>query len=935
MNETAIFTTPLPPTTNFNWLRKRSIELVQNMAEAAWTDFNDSDPGVTIIDQLCYALTELGYCIDFPIEDILTSEDGHIRYDDQFFSPQEILTCSPVSLMDYRKLVLDALPSLRNVYIDANPSDLGALGDYHVYLFPDASWTNDSANETVSESQRIQNRAAEVLNQHRNLAEWFRTVDTLKAKQIDLKTTIQLETGADADAVDREIRTALESFVSPQIQRKGYRALEREGASNDQIFNGPLMDRGWITDDQLEQPKVESFSVDDLSAIIVSTEGVRQIEELSFLNSAVDTITIKTDQIARIVLKDATYVSNGYRLSRKNIENTSIDERVDHRPMRKNGQPALFHEKELNDDLTRLRLRHRREDVTASVDTAPILPQGRYRDINDYYSIQNTFPPEFAVGEESVPTGATAFRHAQAKQLKGYLTLFDQILANQFSQLAHLGRLFSFAGDAPVADKKSGVVSGIPYQLFPPTYYCQPVYRIPDIQPLLLGNQMYRYGPNPIVSKAQEQEVWTKYKADPFNRYVYRMRKALESDAERDDRRNRMLNHLLARHGEQPEKIDAVISAARWCGSAVQTRIILKSILLQNYRLLSYNRTKAYSTLFAERLGTPGRYRLTRHGFDYLSDYGIEREWLEPFVDQGYRSKAALIQRIVNTEKVARKIPKDRLIEFERRCLIIEDGHKTGPSKNYQLYRDGRLDMDMLFRQEKLEPQDFHNFSTAELRINLLLGLQQHYQTVIDVMLKLVGDERFARWTEADGPGAPFLLRDAGLTITVVRHIEKDTVFLGGDALLRVDLGLRNGESILSLYSHYVDQLQWLGQRRKGVLLMEPISWVCGLKDKPYTLSLCNLITILAIPEYLFVFNDTQSSLLSHMRQVVGQIWPAHVENHMVRLNHDDMERTIAAYTEWHNLLRYNEKPQKIKHAKELATLLLPKVYPDETGHDI
>ena len=36
------------------------------------------------------------------------------------------------------------------------------------------------------------------------------------------------------------------------------------------------------------------------------------------------------------------------------------------------------------------------------------------------------------------------YQKANSRQLKGYLTLFDQVLANQFSQLSNVHNLFSF-----------------------------------------------------------------------------------------------------------------------------------------------------------------------------------------------------------------------------------------------------------------------------------------------------------------------------------------------------------------------------------------------------------------------------------------------------------------------------------------------------------
>jgi hypothetical protein len=45
--------------------------LVQALSGLTWTNYNYSDPGVTILEQLCYALTELSYRADFRVQDLL------------------------------------------------------------------------------------------------------------------------------------------------------------------------------------------------------------------------------------------------------------------------------------------------------------------------------------------------------------------------------------------------------------------------------------------------------------------------------------------------------------------------------------------------------------------------------------------------------------------------------------------------------------------------------------------------------------------------------------------------------------------------------------------------------------------------------------------------------------------------------------------------
>jgi hypothetical protein len=60
MNNYAIVDEPLPEALNFEALKRLGIDQLKVLAGKVWSNYNESDPGVTILEQLCYALTELG-----------------------------------------------------------------------------------------------------------------------------------------------------------------------------------------------------------------------------------------------------------------------------------------------------------------------------------------------------------------------------------------------------------------------------------------------------------------------------------------------------------------------------------------------------------------------------------------------------------------------------------------------------------------------------------------------------------------------------------------------------------------------------------------------------------------------------------------------------------------------------------------------------------
>ena len=101
---------------DYDTLRKEGIQQLQKLAGTLWTNHNPSDPGITILEQLCYAITDLGYRIEHPIEDLLATTDGTNPYKN-LLSPAENLTTHPVTLNDWRKLLID-IDGVKNAWVE-------------------------------------------------------------------------------------------------------------------------------------------------------------------------------------------------------------------------------------------------------------------------------------------------------------------------------------------------------------------------------------------------------------------------------------------------------------------------------------------------------------------------------------------------------------------------------------------------------------------------------------------------------------------------------------------------------------------------------------------------------------------------------------------------------------------------------------------------
>jgi hypothetical protein len=824
MNNYAIVDEPLPEALNFEALKRLGIDQLKVLAGKVWSNYNESDPGVTILEQLCYALTELGYCAQFSIEDVLTSRDGKIHYHDQFFEPQHILTCSPVTIDDYRRLVHDQFAEVRVIYIDAErvPDTGGAMcatGRYRSYISMKQS---DQLND-----EQVIDRVHVLLNRHRNLAELFLRPVMLNNRQISLAGRVCLTRLADAGIVHGQILQVIQNYSAPLAIQSGYGELKAEGFSTDQIFNGPELQHGWICGADALGCKCQRVSLFQLSSLILSVDGVSHVESLNFLGENGESeICIADTEIPDILLSDSFQF----------IRNNQIVAKAANQPMQQ-----YFSE---------LAAAHQSAGVEAKVDLYPELPQGKYRNIEQYVSVQNTFPDIYGVGYNSLQSDAESYRVASSRQLKGYLMVYDQLLANQFSQLAHIGDLYSFQQNHSGLRESGHAINHKPFET---TYYCQALYDVPDVKPLLRGNDAFRYQFDPdLPDKKIEREAWKKFREFPFNEYIYGLQHSMESDAEAFIRRDGMLTHLMARHGDEAGRYDDMIRTCQWYGGEARTRIIVKSIWLQNYRKLSYYRSKAFDFNMANKLVLPG-------------DPGI--------------------------------IPK-----IASRHAVVSGHAEWWRAQSYPTI-DGELDQTLLYSAARLVNADFDDFSTFELKADILLGLSAHLRNLAGKLFALLDDSGFDAWLKG-GDKTRFLLNDTD--ISVVRDGNADQVCEGQNSLMIIKSPEEMSSSPARVdYLAHAEQLLWLSTQRKGFLLIEPVLLLPT--QKPNTPLTCEaapyfLTATLIFPDYVaLIQRPCFGSFIDTLRDLH---WTAHLEMRYQPASFLFLKAFIPIFVRWHNSLR-------------------------------
>ena len=435
------------PILDYAALQRQGMAELERLASDQWTDFNDHDPGITFLDGLCYALLDLGYRIFHPVQDLLAEAGPDVPL--ALYSPSEALTTRAVTPDDLRRVVLD-VPGVKNAWLEKVTTPAPKL------LFDPAARTvtldegqppppsthavavtglwrvlvEKSDLEDVDTTALLL-EVARRLHAHRPLCEDFDDIVVLDPMPIAVNASVEIGETENGETVLLGILERLDALISPAVRFKTLdQALAGEGTT-DTVFDGPALRRGFIDVGSL--PAAErrtALHASDVIREIMAAPGVLAVRSIA-LGRAGDPAT----QAWSLPLGESG--AGRLDITASNIE------------LVKQRMPVGV-------DLSRVK-----PAFAAAVRAARLFPElppssrdlpapaGRKRDVTAYIPLEADLPPIYGLGAGALPDSAGAERMARANQLRGYLTLFDQLLANEYAQLGLMASLFSASSGSP------------------------------------------------------------------------------------------------------------------------------------------------------------------------------------------------------------------------------------------------------------------------------------------------------------------------------------------------------------------------------------------------------------------------------------------------------------------------------------------------------
>lgn len=537
------------------------LEHVRRLSRLHWTDHNIHDPGVTILELLCYVLTDLSYRAHFPIEDTLATKSGNeTNMAGQFYTPRQILPSGPLTTMDYRKLLID-LPGIANAWIVSEPL-LYFADTIDAKLLPKdtgKSWIRPvhvkglfrARIEWVDDKKKDPGAVLARLLANRNLCEDFVAVDEVGEQPYSLCAELELTPEANQTEVAAQILFQVERYLSPLVHRRSLSEMLAKSHDDgspytvDEIFDGPALENGFIDSRELAASELRSeIRLSDIIEIVMEIEGVRAVRDIVVNALAADEKGDPAQSIQPIPSENmwVMTVPDGKRPRLSETNNRLV--------FYKRGMPVMAKPDKVATLLGELKLAGQTPPSEMGPNDLPI-PLGNFRDPARYLTIQSHFPSVYGLSDAGLPVNATALRHAQALQLKAYLLFFDQVMANYLAQLSSVRELFSHDPSTPAR-----------------TYFAQAV-------------------------KFHESDLI--YSDDGTER-THLLAGLLEDDKTAKVRRHRFLDHLLARVAEDFKQYVAIMSSefSGDLGAESDTSIATKCEFLKDYPTQGAKRGIAY-----------------------------------------------------------------------------------------------------------------------------------------------------------------------------------------------------------------------------------------------------------------------------------------------------------------------------------------------------
>ena len=402
-------------------LQLDGLKELQRLSGEVWTNYNIHDPGVTTSDIANNALSELNYKLGFDLIDYLVQELVRFEPEDfGLFVPEKVYPTAPVTLKDYRKLLLSCFPMLEDVIIELRPD---MLFEIRAILSPLYS-NND--NELVK-------KITGLFNSNRNLCEMLGSVNIGEREKLYLHSEIEVRSKEEVTTVLAQIYWNILSYLSGGFHFEKYEKLLDGEIHWEELYEGPVGKK------QLIIPQQEN-TMSELYGILCRIDGVMEFKTCYLAKDSANLKDIISD------------FKKGYSLS---IPSKKDDLKVKVRI----GEVEVT-EFDFDNFINKLKALFLLKRSTSDPDDSDIelsrkfIPAGVYRHVYDHQNIAEDFPACYKV---SLPLSDKNCN----KQFSNYLVLFDLVFQRGLKELSNVKELLCIKEENALLSKANLITSSM------------------------------------------------------------------------------------------------------------------------------------------------------------------------------------------------------------------------------------------------------------------------------------------------------------------------------------------------------------------------------------------------------------------------------------------------------------------------------------------